>query len=477
METMNDSESPAIDWDAPVGAVDGYDEAADWGEGDVLDNEPLRPTGFAEWFVVSQTAIPALLFFPGSQAFRLPVRVGAYAVPLIGLAIWWVRRTGPAPLRHPAQRWLMLATVCLSVMILHPLTSSPTAGVAQTLLYFSVFSALFWAPSFVDTPRALVRILAILLVCNGVNAMVGVLQVYDPERFMPRELSFVFTGDSNVLAASSYRGPDGRVIIRPPGLFDTPGAVCGPGTIAALLGLVFALERFAWWKRLAALTFAVAGIAAIYLSHVRANLVVVIGMMALYAALLVVQRQRARAMAFVTLCVGLIAVGLVGASMIGGESIVARFSSLLSQDPRSLYYASRGEQLAVGFAELLDDYPWGAGLARWGMMRGYFGDPSNLDSTALWAEVQPNAWMLDGGLFLLGLYGMALVATALFEWRLVAALPDAHDRRWAIVVASVNMGTLALIFSFVPFTTQVGLQFWFLEGALFGAMAYRTYSS
>jgi hypothetical protein len=197
-------------------------------------------------------------------------------------------------------------------------------------------------------------------------------------------------------------------------------------------------------------------------------------MMGLYTILLFVQRQRGRATAFASLGTGLVVFGLIASSVIGGESVVARFTSLIEQDPRSLYYASRGEQLAVGFGELLDEYPLGAGLARWGMMRSYFGDPANLDSTALWAEVQPNAWMLDGGLILLALYSLALLAVALFEWRLMRSLPDSSDRRWVAVVASVNLGTLALVFSFVPFTTQVGLQFWFLEGALLGAMAYRT---
>ena len=38
---------------------------------------------------------------------------------------------------------------------------------------------------------------------------------------------------------------------------------------------------------------------------------------------------------------------------------------------------------------------------------------------------------------------------------------------------AANFGTIALVFSFVPFGTAVGMQFWFLEGALHGAMARR----
>jgi hypothetical protein len=284
----------------------------------------------------------------------------------------------------------------------------------------------------------------------------------------------VYTGTSRTaIDIATYIGPDGRRIVRPPGLFDTPGAVCGAGTVAALLGLVFALERFAWWKRLAALAFSLAGISAIYLSHVRASLVVTVGMMAIYSATLISQGERKRLSAFVGLSVALVAVGLVGAVFLGGTSIQDRFSTLLQDDPGTIYYSSRGQQLANGFSELVDQYPFGAGLARWGMMRGYFGDRSNLESTALWAEVQPNAWMLDGGVFLVGLYSAALLAAAFFEWRLLSRLFNREDRMWAAVVTAVNVGTLALIFTFVPFATQVGLQYWFLEGALHGAMVHR----
>ena len=153
-----------------------------------------------------------------------------------------VVRAASHELRHPADAWLFWALLCLSLMILHPLTNGLMAGVAQTVLYFAIFCPLFWAPAYVDRPRQLVRILAILLVCNGINSIVGVLQVYDPDRWMPRELSSSITSNPTAMQIATYIGPDGRRIIRPPGLFDTPGAVCGAGTVAALLGLVFALR-------------------------------------------------------------------------------------------------------------------------------------------------------------------------------------------------------------------------------------------
>jgi hypothetical protein len=46
-------------------------------------------------------------------------------------------------------------------------------------------------------------------------------------------------------------------------------------------------------------------------------------------------------------------------------------------------------------------------------------------------------------------------------------------RACASVVLAANLGTAALIFTFTPFVTQIGLQFWFLAGALHGLVAGR----
>ena len=461
----------AVDWDvdlSEVGATTGDARSDDSSS----TGTPWWPRGLVEWFVVAQTAIPALLFLPGTQVIRLPIRVGAYVATLFGLWLWWMRGS-PRARRHPAERWLWLVGLWLAVMVLHPTTSSLSGGAAQTALYVAVFCGLFWAPSLVPDRQRLVRILAILLVCNGINAGVGVLQAYAPERFMPRELSFAFTQNRNALAAATYVGANGRLIIRPPGLFDTPGAVCGPGTVAAVLGLVFALQPFAWWTRLGALALSAAGLAAIYLSHVRANFVITLGMMVVYGTLLGLQRQGKRAAAFGLLSVVTLAIAFLASSLVGGESIAKRFTTLLAEDPRALYFASRGQQLSDSVGALASEYPLGAGLARWGMMNRYFGDPTNLDAAPMWAEIMPVAWVIDGGLVLMGLYGAALVATLRHQWRLVRQLPEDDDRGWAAAVVAVNVGTLALVFSFVPFVTQVGLQFWFLEGALHGAFTSR----
>lgn len=433
-----------------------------------LDDERWWPFGLVEWFAIAQTALPALLFVPGTQSLRGAIRASAFLISLVGFAVWYFRPGERKPVRHPAARWLMLVLACLAAMILHPDTDSVTAGVAQTALYVAVFCPLLWVPAFVTGRHQVIRVLAILLVCNGINSAVGVLQVYDPARWMPAEFSSTFALNRDILAGSTYEGPNGRRIVRPPGLYDTPGAVCGAGTVAALLGLIFSLEKMRWWKRAIALALSAAGMAAIYLSHVRASAVVTAGMLITYLLMLVFQNQKKRASGFVVFAVGLSVLAFLVATILGGQGIRDRFLSLFESDPGNVYYQSRGVMLEHAFTDLLFEYPLGAGLARWGMMASYVGMPR---SKQIWAEIQPTAWILDGGLFLLILYGGALVATVLWEWRVVRDLPDPNDRLWSSAVIAANVGTLALVATFVPFATQIGTQFWFLEGLLYGAMA------
>lgn len=452
-----------------------------WTASDAAEGPGKRewlPRSFAEWFALGLTFFPAILYLPGSQSYRLIARVAAYGISIVAFTLWWFDRGGRKDTRHPAERWLTFVMVCLAAMMVNPGTTNSLAGVAHVTLYFSILCPLFWAPAYVTRRRHLVRLLAILLFCNGLNSLVGVAQVYDPDRFMPKELSPMFTDpNSGILAASTYIGPNGRPIIRPPGLFDTPGAVCNAGTIAAVLGLIFFLEPIAWPKRAASGALAVAGMAAIYLSHVRAAFVVTLGMMAVYVALVSMQQHGKRAAGFLALAGGIIVGAMSLATMLGGESVQERFMTLLADDPRQTYYQARGNQVEAAFTDLAARYPFGAGLARWGMAQYYFTTQSGAIVTdpdsVPFAEVQPNAWILDGGIPLLFLYSLALLVTISFDLRLIRSLHDPMDKLLAAVVVATNFGTLAYVFTFVPFGTTPGMQFWFLEGALHGAMVGR----
>ena len=199
------------------------------------------PWGFAEVFIISQTALPALLYLPGTQSFRLLIRFSAFAISLAAFAWYQVESKADTP-RSLMQPWVAAVMSLLALMLFHPGTSSLAGGVAHMAVYFAVMAPLFWAPEFVKSPEQLARVLWILLLCSGANAVVGVLQVYDPARWLPAEFSRVSMAGVSGLGAVTYIGPEGQRIVRPPGLFDTPGAVAGPG-YSRLLGLVFAVAR------------------------------------------------------------------------------------------------------------------------------------------------------------------------------------------------------------------------------------------
>ena len=424
------------------------------------------PWGFAEWFAISQTALPAVLMLPGTQPARLPIRISAFAISL-GAFIWYVL-TPSAKLRQSnAQSWVFAVMALLAIELFHPSTPSLVGGIAHLAVYFAVMAPLFWAPAIVDSPERLGRIMWILLICAGLNSVVGVLQVYAPERWLPAEFSRVMLDQQMGLGPVTFTGPDGRIMVRPPGLFDTPGSVAGPAAYAALLGLVFAVSQIQSWKRILSLAFAGAGLAAIYLSQVRISWAATLGMMIAYSLTLSRQGRFARASQFGILAGGIFVGGFLLAVSLGGGEISQRFFTLFASDPLSVYRSARGAHFDMTFDQLLVDHPFGAGLGRWGMAAAYFGSFNELNPP-MWAEIQLAGWMIDGGILLLALYAAALIVTAINEWRVAIVHDNTRLATCGAVVLAANLGTAAMVFSFTPFVAQMGIQYWFLAGALHG---------
>jgi hypothetical protein len=423
--------------------------------------------GFLELFIFAQIALPALLYLPGSQALRVPIRIAPFALSLAGFAFLLSRRHRRLQ-AHPATALLILILSYLTLMIASPQTNTLMAGAAQVMLYFSVMAPVFWAPALVKSKRQLQRIMMILLVCNGINALVGVLQVKYPDQFMPREFSSIVQGQAGGIPR--YIGPNGEEIIRPTGLSDNPGAVCAPASVAALLGLLFALRPIGFWARVGAAALAFIGVAAIFLSHVRTSILILAGMYIVYCLLLVTQGNRRQALILIGSAASIFVGALLFAAMLGGESVLERFATLFESDPSTVYYQSaRGYQLQYDTKAYLSEYPLGAGLGRWGMMRLYFGDENNAASPPLWAELQWPAWALDGGIVLLLLYMFALLRNSWHEFVLCRKLQKTSIASYAAMIFASNAGVFALVFGFTPFTNQVGLQYWFLAGVLHGA--------
>jgi hypothetical protein len=426
------------------------------------------PWGFPEVFVISQTLLPALLYLPGAQSVRLWLRVAPFLISLAAFG-WWLMREHDDREMHPASAWIAGIMGLLAVMVFHPTTASLMGGVAHMAVYFAVLAPVFWAPSMVRSPEHLARLLGLILICSGLNAVVGVLQVYDPGRWMPPELSRVIMERDTGLGPVTYVGPDGRIIVRPPGLFDTPGAVAGPGMFAALLGAVFGLSALPLWQRGAAFALSAAGVAAIYLSQVRVSLVVLVLMAAAYAFVLLRQGRTGKASTFGILAGSVLVGAFTVAVALGGTSISQRVFTLLGDDPLEVYYRARGLQLDYTLSELVYQFPLGAGLGRWGMAAGYF---ASGPVSTIWAEIQVTGWVIDGGILMVVLYVGALVVSTLQAFRLSAAQ---HPRvaACAAVVFGANLGIAVMTLSFTPFVTQIGLQYWFLAGALHGIVQRR----
>ena len=436
----------------------------------VPDSTKQQPSlwGFPEWFAVAQVAGPALLYLPGSQAFRVPLRAGVFALSLTGL-VWCLRSSRFARV-HPSWTLLVSAAVYMAVTILHPATNTTMAGLAQIGMHLAVAAPLFWAPYyFLGDYKRLARVLTILWVLNCASVLVGILQVRDPGTWMPAELASLSSKSQQNLAMFEYRDGDGRLAIRPPGLGDTPGAACAAGMFVATVGLAYLGLPESRLRKLLGLLMGMAGVVVIFLSHVRSSLVVVVGCAVIYSIILLGQ-GRLRIVLTLALLTAVCGVSsFLYAQSLGGQDTVNRFAALLADDPLTVYEKSARMGMVTGsFDSLLVDYPLGAGLGRWGQMRVYFGNENNVDSPSIWAEVQFQAWVLDGGIVVLALYLIALTVALRRLLRSSLLHQSLQLRRWGAAIVMLSAGPIALMFSYTPFNSQLGMQFWLLIGAFEG---------
>ena len=424
--------------------------------------------GMPEWFVIGQLIGPAVLFLPGTQPFRVVFRVGVFALGLAGLI---VARRPVRYQRHPSEPLLILGLLYTTLMIFHPTTNNFLTGVAQTSLDLAVVAPLFWAPCyFRGDLKRLARVLTILWIFNGASAGVGILQVRDPATWMPKELSSIVTATSNGVAGLTYRSNDGQKVVRPPGLGDAPGAASGAGLLVAVMGLAYLGLPVANLQKALGLAGALLGVTVIFLTHVRSALVMLVGSAVVLLILLMMQRRVGNALVLTGAMAGCGVTAVGYALTLGGQSTIDRFATLIAADPLTVYDRSaRMSMVTTAFDMLIFEYPFGAGLGRFGMMRGYFGDEGNIDSPPLWVEVQIPGWVLEGGIPLLTLQVLALVVALTRLARIALKHPSPATRQWAAAVVMLSASPIAFMFSFCPFYAQMGMQFWFLVGAMEGA--------
>ena len=332
----------------------------------------------------------------------------------------------------------------LLLNLLHE-TAHLMAGLAQVVFQACIAAPVFWMARSVRSETQLQRVIWIVFVSSALGSVLGILQVYFPERFLPPEFSVLARSlNPDIIHALTYIGADGREIVRPPGLSDMPGGAAVAGMMTMVLGLSLGLGRDQRWIVRAVLPGcgrrrddgAVSDARPI--AHARR------GRECRACSPCMRFRQGRTMEATLTLAVGvaLVVGSYIWALAVGGDAVSDRFSGLANDGVLRVFQDQRGAFIRYTLSELLYQFPLGAGLGRWGMMHVYFGDPTLWQAPPIHVEVQLTGWLLDGGVPLWLLYGGALVAALRFSYRAAVArrtataaghrhdhaVPAAHDR-------------------------------------------------
>jgi hypothetical protein len=433
-------------------------------EGEAMPNASW---GWLELFVLVQVLWGVLLFVPGSQAYRIFIRGFPFATSLVALAA--CMRSNGADSGAPGARWIVASLALMVASLIHPATWL-MSGAAQVVFQLSIAAPVFWTARNWLTPERLERVLLLVFIANFLSAGVGLLQVYYPQTFMPPEFSrLALRMNADIVGSLTYIGADGREIVRPPGLSDIPGGAAISATITALLGFAFATRAQAHYqRRLIFLAASVVGLTVVYLTQVRSMLVMICLCMMAAAAVRLRYGRVAHTAWIAGSAIALVIASFTWAVAVGGDSIVERFQSMLDVGVVQSYQDNRGIFLTYTLQELIYEYPFGAGIGRWGMMSAYFGEPTNWQFPALWAEIQLTGWLYDGGIFLWACYAGAIASATYHTYR-IAGLSETHLSDLATMVLTVQVLIIGLCFTGPVFNTQTGIVFWLLSASAFGA--------
>jgi hypothetical protein len=255
------------------------------------------------------------------------------------------------------------------------------------------------------------------------------------------------------------------------GLTDIPGGAAISGLYAMLFGTGFFLTRRNPWMIGGAALSMVLGTTCLYLSQVRAVLVMTGIAIVAMCAILIWRGDVARLGWLSGAALAVAATGYSAAMYLAGPAVARRVGSLTAARPGNVYYNERGHFFYDALVRILPDHPFGMGLGHWGMMATYFGRPDDAGANnKVWVELQWVGWIVDGGALLAIAYFLALVVALWAMWKVARAraplgAPDLPF--WGTVVLAHGIGALALTFSYPIFLSQPGMEFWLLNALLF----------
>jgi hypothetical protein len=429
-----------------------------------------RPRAAFPWvpaFIVFQLLCQLVLIIGDIGWARVLVRMAAFGASLA--LVFGLRGRGSA---HPAAGPAVLALAVLGICVFHPETRSLVGGVAQVALYAAVLGPLFWVPRLtsIDLPM-LRRAVVILWVFHTLSAAIGVMQVYRPGTFQPPVSAVIESKGKGYIESLKITTATGQRVFRPMGLTDVPGGAAISGLYAVLLGVGFFLTRRTPGMMAMSLASIGLGVACLYLSQIRA-LVVMTGISLVAVVGILLWRRDVRRLSTLVLGLGvMVLAGYFGAKNMAGVDVSNRMGTLVRARPGQVYYENRGRFLEDALFKTLPHAPFGEGLGHWGMTATYFG--GGRPAKNVWVEIQWAGWIVDGGAPLLVTYLLTIGMALLVVWRTARARPpspEAHDLPfWGAIVLAYSVGATALTFSYPIFLSQSGMEFWLLNATLFAA--------
>jgi hypothetical protein len=344
------------------------------------------------------------------------------------------------------------------------------AGIGQIAFQICIAAPLFWMARAVRSERRLEACVWVLFASSAAASAAGILQVYFPDRFLPPEFSVLAQAlNPDIISSLTYIGADGRAIIRPPGLSDVPGGAAVAGMMTMILGLTLAARcGQTWLMRALCLMAGAVGMTVLFLTQVRSLALLAAASVAMCAVLRLRQGRTVDGVVGAVAGGGVLILAYAWAASVGGEAIADRFLGLLDEGVFRTFEESRGSFVRYTLTEVLFEFPFGAGLGRWGMMNVLFGDPALWQAPAIHVEIQPTGWLLDGGVALLILMMAALLSALGYSYRSLLQERSGRFQDLATVLLCAQVAIAALCLTGPVFNTQLGIQFWALTGALFG---------
>jgi hypothetical protein len=424
--------------------------------------------GWAELFIALQLLWGLVLFLPGAQAYRVYIRALPYVISAASLVYYFRRSTGE-PLPRSA-KWLLASFALLVLNLLHP-TTHLRAGIGQIVFQISIAAPAFWMARAVRTTERLTVLLWVLFASSFVASAVGILQVYFPETFLPPEFSVLArTLNPDVISSLTYAGADGRAIVRPPGLSDVPGGAAVAGMMTMILGLTLASRPGqSLVVRVACAVGGAIGMTTLFLTQVRSLSLLGAAAIGVYTVLRFRQGRTVDGAVSAVTGLAVVAGAYLWAVAVGGDAVADRFLGLLNDGVLRTFDEHRGLFVRYTLTELLFEFPLGAGAGRWGMMQVLFGDATMWQAPPIHVEVQPTGWLLDGGVPLLLVYTAAITLALHHMYRFAVRSTAATFQDLATILVCLELTIAGLCLSGPVFNTQVGIQFWAVAGALFGA--------